>query len=534
MNRRQSHLLAKIDSQRQNKDMQEKEALALFLDKYLTKNNYIFVQKTNMGGSEAYIGSVTLEWLANRVSFASELPLFSQKFNLETKNIQIDAQSIEEIQQRPLDWSRQAPLAQYLAVRKTHKFPPILVVVSKPWVDDPKASEWDKWGRAIKSAANFLALDKDGNIGLLELSDDVKIFALDGQHRLMGVLGLMELIKTGKLQRYKKDKKPSGAIITVEDLRREYHVELTYLQNLAQEKIGIEFISAVVAGETHGEARRRIRSIFVHVNLMAVPLTIGQLAKLDEDNGFSIIARKIAVTHPLFKDKNGRNPRVNWDSATVAAKSTVLTTLQALKEISERYLEYKFPHWKSSRQKGLIPLRPEDDELEEGYEALKQFFDYLSTLPSYERLEYGEETFQLRRFNFEKGGGEGNLLFRPVGQIAFAQALGILVFKKKFSLEAIFKKLRKYDIDGGFSGIEYPQSLWYGILYDPNKKRVIVARRDLAAKLIVYLLGGIENNIEIAELRRAVAEARTIQEKAVSFKGKFVNPKDVGLPPILL
>ena len=60
----------------------------------------------------------------------------------------------------------------------------------------------------------------------------------------------------------------------------------------------------------------------------------GRLALLDEDNGFAIAARKIAVTHPLLKEQDDRNPRVNWDSATVAAKSTVLTTLQAVQDMS--------------------------------------------------------------------------------------------------------------------------------------------------------------------------------------------------------
>ncbi len=95
---------------------------------------------------------------------------------------------------------------------------------------------------------------------------------------------------------------------------------------------------------------------------MAAPLTKGQLAQLDENDGFSIVARKVAVTHPLLKDIEGRNPRVNWDSATVAAKATVLTTLQALKEMSERYLGQKYFHWKPAIKKGLIPLRPEDEE----------------------------------------------------------------------------------------------------------------------------------------------------------------------------
>lgn len=524
------HLASQIEA----RETQEKEELALFLNRYLSKKDQIIVQKTQMGGSEAYIGSVTLEWFASSVCFASRLPLFDRKLNPETDNVEIDSETIDEIQQRPLDWSRQAPLAQYLAVKKSHKFPPVLVVINQPWVDNPNAEEWDGNGRAIKSVTDFIPLDKYGKIGLLDLSQEVAIFALDGQHRLMGVQGLMELIKTGKLQRYKKDKKPLDLFIKVEDLRQTYQVDSAYLQNLTKEKIGIEFISAVVAGETREEARRRVRSIFVHVNLMAVSLSKGQLAQLDEDDSFSIIARKIAVTHPLFKDKKYRNPRINWNSATVAAKSTVLTTLQALKDMSVRYLAYKFTNWKSSDQKNLIPMRPKDEELEEGITEFSQLFDYLASLPSYQRMEEGIETPKLRRFSFEKDGGEGNLLFRPIGQIALVQALGILVFRKHFSLEDIFAKLRHYDTAGGFSGMEYPKSLWYGVLYDPYKKKVLISGRDLASKLLIYIVGGINDDFERAELRREVAINRHVGGgQSMGFEGKFVKPREVGLPEVL-
>ncbi|MGK7874510.1 MAG: DGQHR domain-containing protein [Xenococcaceae cyanobacterium] len=521
-----------LASQILERDNQERQAIALLLDRYLSKKDQILVQKTQMGTTEAFIGTVTLEWLASRVRFASQLPLFQQKFDPESNNVIRDAETIEEIQQRPLDWSRQAPLAQYLIARKAHKFPAVLVVLSPLWVDNPHGAEWDSNRQAVKSAAEFISLDKHNTIGLLDVSEQVSIFALDGQHRLMGIQGLMELIKTGKLQRYKKGKKPTGSVITIDDLIEAYQVDPAYLQTLAQEKIGIEFIPAVVQGETRSEAKRRVRSIFVHVNLMAVMLSKGQLALLNEDNGFSIVARKIAVTHPLLKEKQGRNPRVNWDSATVAAKSTVLITLQALQDMSERYLEQQFPHWKSS-DKGLIPMRPEDEELEEGLEKFKQLFDHLASLPSYQRLEQGTETPKMRRFSHEKGGGEANILFRPVGQIALAQALGVLVFKKGFLLGEIFEKLRQYDAAGGFSGMEYPQSLWYGVLYDPNKKRVLVSGRDLAGKLIVYILGGIEDKMERAYLREALAKVRTIGEQAISFNGSFVQPREVGLPAVL-
>ncbi|MGB3691835.1 MAG: DGQHR domain-containing protein [Spirulinaceae cyanobacterium] len=495
----------------------------------LSSQEEIFVQKTQMGTTEAYLGTVTLEWVASRLRFAAQLPLFQSKFDPKTNNIIRDATTIEQLQQRPLDWSRQALLAQYLAVRKHHKFPALLVVLSPPWVDDPEAETWQQQ-RALHSAANFTALDEKGQLGFLDISANIAIFALDGQHRLMGIQGLMELLKTGQLTKYNKYKKPTGTVLTIANLSKEYNLDPAYLQNLAQENIGIEFIPAVVKGETREEARRRVRSIFVHVNLMSINLSKGQLALLNEDDGFSIVARNIAVTHPLFREEEGRNPRVNWDSATVAAKATVLTTLQALKDMAEAYLKPKFPHWQPL-EKGLIPLRPEDEELELGSQELAKLFDNLATLPSYKKLEKGADTPQLRRFSHEQGKGEANILFRPVGQIALVQALGILVTKKKLKLKTIFSKLRQYDKQGRFSGMEFPSSPWYGVLYDPQKKRIQISGKDLASKLIIYLVAGIEDELDYAKLRTAVAKARTVGEnQAMGFNGEIVKPKEVGLP----
>ncbi len=525
-------LIADIANHYVEREKRDKELFSLLLNKYFHQKDQILVQKTKMGGNEAFIGSVTCEWLAERVRFASALTLLQKKRNLETDNVEIDAESIDEIRQRPLDWSRQLPLTQYLVSRKNHKFPPVLVVISQPWVDNPQSKEWNKQGRSKKSSADFTELDKDGKTGLLNLSEeDVNIYALDGQHRLMGVQGLMELLNTNKLQRYRKDKSHDESFITVSGLIERYKTSIEYLQSLSKEKVGIEFICAVEKGESREEARRRVRSIFVHVNLMAVPLTKGQLVQLNEDDGFSIVARKIAVTHPLFEQRENRKARVNWNSGTVSTRSTVLTTLQALKDMSEKYLSHKYPHWKPV-EKGLIPMRPEDEELEKGIEDFRELFDYLGALPSYKLLER-EDTKAFRRFSFEKFGGEGNVLFRPVGQVAIAQALGILVFQKGLSIQEIFQKLNKFDQEEGFRSIEFPQSIFYGVLYDPRKKRIQISGKDLAARLITYILGGVNDKMEIAKLRQDLANARTIENRSISFDGKYVEPKLVGLPPVL-
>jgi hypothetical protein len=62
---------------------------------------------------------------------------------------------------------------------------------------------------------------------------------------------------------------------------------------------------------------------------------------------------------------------------------------------------------------------------------------------------------------------------------------------------------------------------------------VQVAGRDLAGRLLIYILGGIKDQMERAELRKVLADARTVENKTIGFDGKFVEPKAVGLPPIL-
>ncbi|NEO27004.1 MAG: DGQHR domain-containing protein [Kamptonema sp. SIO4C4] len=511
-------------------NLTDQSTLSQLFDDLLTQSQSLLVQKTQMGSTEGYIGSVTLEWVAQRVQFATELPLFQHKFDPKTHNIIRDAETIEQLQQRPLDWSRQASLVQYLAVRRHHKFPSLLVVLSPRWCDRPDAVEWDKHQQATQSAATFTPLDSAATTGLLNLEDNISLFALDGQHRLLGIQGLIKLLRTGRLDRYSKTKKITGTALTLDELSQTYDVERDSLQQLSQEKIAVEFIPAVLTGETHEAAKRRVRSIFVHVNLMAERLSKGQLTLLNEDNGFAIAARQLAVSHPLLKESANHPPRVNWDSATISANSTALTTLQALEDMACGYLSYPYPHWQPS-EKGLIPLRPDAEELDAGLSQLKTLFDHLATLPSYRQLEDGIMTPDLRHFSHEKDGGDGNLLFRPVGQVALVQALGSLVYQSHLSLADIFQKLRRFDAGGGFSGMDYPQSLWYGVLYNPSKQRIQVSGKNLATQLIIYLITGSTDEFATIKLRTQFAKARTLAEdQAINLAGNLVSPKEIQLP----
>jgi hypothetical protein len=47
------------------------------------------------------------------------------------------------------------------------------------------------------------------------------------------------------------------------------------------------------------------------------------------------------------------------------------------------------------------------------------------------------------------------------------------------------------------------------------------------------MLGGMTEKMEVTALRKALANARTMEEQTIGFDGKLVKPQDVGLPVIL-
>ena len=395
------------------------------------------------------------------------------------------------------------------------------MVGTRTWVDDPGADEWldDK---AQVSSITFTPLDHRGNLGLIDVSSDAFIYALDGQHRLMGVMGLMDLIKQSRLPRKAKDGKEKGSPITTEYLELEYGVTPEHLQRLSKERIGIEFISGVVAGETRDDAKQRVRSIFVHVNTMAAPLSKSQTDQLDEDYGFAIIARRAAVTHPLLKG------RVEWNKTNLAEKADQFTTLHTLKEMSHNLLKTEFKRWER-HAKDLVPQRPDDNQLNKGYELLKNFLDKFMDLPSIRKVCEGASCAKQRGLDDKS---EANILYRPVGQMALAEAAGRLIYARQLGAESVFEKIRKFDIDGGFEHINQKTSPWYGVLYDISNERIRLPGRSVAEELMAYLFGGgIQDDEERKALRDKFAEARTFQEnEATNLQGKAVEPEMIILP----
>ena len=508
-------------------EQRDRQALGILLDRQNRKKNHIFALKAKMGDTSSYVSVVTLEWVALKVRYAKDLPIFKGKLDRENK-VPIDEETVSEIRQREPDWRRQIQMTLYLVKRSHHKFPPILVVAHQNWVDNPNADEWAEDDRATRNSINERALDTEGDYFDLGTGETTLFYALDGQHRLMAIQGLHTLLTEGKLYTRTIHGKRGSRVETTDELVKGDNHQL---QSLMAEKIGIEIIPAVLKGETVEEALRRLRSIFVHVNQNAKRLEKGELILLDEDYGFSIVARRVAVKHKMLKV----NDRVKMKGGQLSDKEHYYTTIETIAKIAEEYLgQLDYAKWKTLYE-GMA-IRPADEELDSATDKLCAYFDALSQLPSHQAILQGAGGEEIIRWKK----GEDNILFRPLAQMALARAMGTLEKERECAVNQVAAVLAKQEKAGQLK-LNDPKTPWFGVLMDPIEKvmRRKETYKDLCANLLIHLLGGgTPAEKERAELKRKFSESRVVSDvggdlenrRAMNLKGKPVSLDKMDLP----
>ena len=524
----------------------EQRVLSQLLEKLRTQASHHFVLQVRMGEVSSYLTSVTLGWVAEKVRFAADLPIFREGSE-GSKRIQVDPETIEKVQQRQPDWRRQLQMAAYLATRRHHKFPPLLLVGYQRWVYENRHDKWGTDASAMNDSLTLRGLEPTGTYWDLD-DTETEFYALDGQHRLMAILGVRELIQTGQLHALDEKRKPKkGGGLSREEIvdhihngTGESHADIhERLQHLMDERIGIEIVPAVRVGETYDEALRRLRQMFVDVNENAKVLSRSELAQLDETNGYRVVSRKLLAAHDLLRNsitaEGEERPKVDTTRTTLPEGSNCYTTLNTLSEIVRRYLKENknlpessnYASWDNLVAKGVF-VRPEDPALERGAQAMAEYFGHLATIPSHVAFIQGKPASELR-----KSDDGDNILFRPVVQTALAEAIGKLV-TRGVSLENAVEELARQEQRGQLR-LTQRTSPWFGALCDPSgNMRRHKKNEDLCCRLFQYLLGGgLEDDFDREELRRDFAAERQIDQErdlAIDLEGNSVQTAEVRLP----
>lgn len=503
------------------KSNKERRILTMLLDKYSQTAGKVFAIRSEMGytleetGQRVRIPSFTvvqsLDWVGRTVKMGSQMPFMQG--HIDKKGVlKVDESIADSVKQRAPDWTRQAAIAAYLAHDKRRKFGTVVAVLNPPWVDDLKHENWapvESGRRALKSAYQFEALDTKGRLGLLDL-DDSLIYALDGQHRVMGIRGIQELQEHGFLSLKNREGMSKSGRITRDEFMSQFNLDTAELQSLLGETITLELIPAVLAGEAAEQSSQRVRSVFITINAYAQKTGKGEEALLDESDGFAIVARKAGTLHPLFQ-----HDRINWKSSSLPRRTRWYTTLDTLRKIAQVYLPqvaYELTSAWEPQFKGQVPIRPEEADIERAKDAYFDFLDRMRDLPVYKGLESGDDLDEIRLFPSDFDSEEdrlkakGNLLLRPVGQSILAMAVGQLVHEG-LELDKIFEKLSKWDRLGGFAQHD-PSSIWYGVTFDTRKRNMNTRTNEpMAANLLKYMIRGAEEN-EREILKKFVVEAR--------------------------
>ncbi len=291
----------------------------------------------------------------------------------------------------------------------------------------------------------------EGALGLLHLSGEEKLFPVDGQHRVAGI-------------------KKALSRCSEED------------------EIKSDCVSAVFVSHnpSSSEGVARTRRLFTTLNKRAKAVSKSQTIALDEDNGFAIVTRRLIDSHPLFRGENSR-VAFNSSGSLSASDKTSITSVVGLYELVKDL-------YGGSASK-FDQRRPSESELE-GHEKLCHgFFDGLiKAVPEFGsvfvRNEFDAASFRTSEKN--------HLLFRPLGQRAFARATQLLV-SRGFVLEEAISKLAS-------ANLNILDECWAHILWNPVANTMMMGTLIVAeAQLLKLVNEKPRNAASMKKLERILA-----------------------------
>lgn len=376
--------------------------------------------RAHMGDWIYYITFMKMRDIADRISVAQNIH---------------SSRTLRDLLQRQLT-KRSSEIRDYL-IERPQRFFNALVVGT--YGGNPQWHELSL--RQSKSSPLPVPDVEEGVLGILTLEGSEAFFAIDGQHR---VVGIKEAVQ--------KD------------------------PDLGDEEVCVIFVPGVTASHREDDPAgfERTRRLFTTLNRYAKPVNKRDIIALDEDDVIAIVTRQLVEEYDLFK----AGVSVKQSRSIPISDKRSLTTIVTLYDANDAFLRDRVRGWTTFKKS-----RPSDDVIQDHFDRSVQLWDALvevfGPLREYKNSPITDD--MAKPFRNDRG---GHLLFRPVGFLLVVRTIrhhcddGV-------PLKEAASRVAKVPM-------ELSKDPWVGLLWDQGNRRMVTTSENqkAAEKLLYYSSSG--------------------------------------------
>lgn len=364
-----------------------------------------------------YVTVLNFQEVLNRVKLPEEID----------KKYKDDDLKLGDWIQRKLEPKRTKAIVDYLHGQEQRFFNSLILGIynGKPYWQDLNISTSKIYESIDEVTLEYFSR----TFGILTLNGDEDIFAIDGQHR---AIGIREAVK-----KYK---------------------------NLGKDEVTVIF----VAHRIDEEGKKRTRRLFSTLNRYAKPVSHSEIIALSEDNNCAVITRNIIETSFLQgKVIINKAKPINVDNKN--AFTNILTLYDIVKRILTDESVIGFTVSGKPKEE-YTTSRIQDRELTvDTQKVLKTIETVINTIPSVKAFFAGDPVN--RRDN------HSNLIFRPIGQDIIFDVLKIATEFSKVNEFLVYLKADNFNL---------ANPIWNKIFWDQDTNNISTEKpRQKAARMLI-------------------------------------------------